>query len=65
VAADWRHAGQVVHVFTHFRLELEVWAASVPDPSLLVEGWWADPRDLHAEALPSVFRKVLARAGVE
>jgi A/G-specific adenine glycosylase len=65
VAADWRHAGQVVHVFTHFRLELEVWAASVPDPSLLGEGWWADPRELHAEALPSVFRKVLARAGVE
>jgi A/G-specific adenine glycosylase len=65
VAAEWRHAGQVVHVFTHFRLELEVWAASVPDPSLLTEGWWAAPRELHAEALPSVFRKVLATAGVE
>jgi len=65
LVAEWRHAGQVVHVFTHFRLELEVWAASVPDPSLLSEGWWADPRKLDAEALPSVFRKVLAMAGVE
>ncbi len=65
VAADWRHAGQVVHVFTHFRLELDVWFASVPDATLLREGWWADPRELDNEALPSVFRKVLAAAGVE
>jgi A/G-specific adenine glycosylase len=65
VAADWRHAGQVVHVFTHFRLELEVWAAAVPDASGLSEGWWADPRELDAEALPSLFRKVLAVAGLE
>jgi A/G-specific adenine glycosylase len=65
VAADWRHDGQVVHVFTHFRLELEVWSALVPDPGLLAGGWWADPRELDAEALPSVFRKVLVVAGVE
>jgi A/G-specific adenine glycosylase len=64
-AAEWRHRGQVVHVFTHFRLELEVWSATIADPSLLTEGWWADPRELHAEALPSVFRKVLATAGLE
>ncbi len=65
LASDWRHLGQVVHVFTHFRLELEVWSAVVPDPSLLDEGWWADPRKLDAEALPSLFRKVLVAAGVE
>lgn len=65
VTADWRHAGQVVHVFTHFRLELDVWTAVVPDTSLLTEGWWTDPRELGNEALPSVFRKVLATAGVE
>ena len=35
------------------------------DPSLLDEGWWADPRKLDAEALPSLFRKVLVAAGVE
>lgn len=63
-AADWRHRGQVVHVFTHFRLELEVWSATIVDPSPLAAGWWTDPRELDAEALPSVFRKVLAMADV-
>ena len=33
--ADWRHRGQVVHVFTHFRLELDVWSATVADPTRL------------------------------
>ncbi|MBI4922874.1 MAG: A/G-specific adenine glycosylase [Devosia nanyangense] len=65
VAAGWRHRGQVVHVFTHFRLELEIWSATVPDPSVLADGWWADPRELGAEALPTVFRKALAMAGLE
>jgi A/G-specific adenine glycosylase len=62
VAADWRHHGRVVHVFTHFRLELEVWSTTVPDPTHLPDGWWADPSNLHAEALPTVFRKALAAA---
>ena len=31
----------------------------------IADGWWADPRELDAEALPSVFRKVLVAAGVE
>jgi A/G-specific adenine glycosylase len=65
VASDWRYHGQVIHVFTHFRLELDVWSAVVPEPEQLQAGWWADPRELDAEALPSVFRKVLAAAGLE
>lgn len=65
VAAAWREAGRIVHVFTHFRLELAVWAATIPDPALLDDGWWADPRRLGAEALPTVFRKALAAAGLE
>ncbi|MDC9823653.1 A/G-specific adenine glycosylase [Devosia sp. ZB163] len=65
VPSDWRHRGQVVHVFTHFRLELEVWSAHVADTAQLSAGWWADPRELDNEALPSVFRKVLVTAGVE
>jgi A/G-specific adenine glycosylase len=64
LAAEWRRAGQVIHVFTHFRLELEVWTAVVPDTTLLTEGWWTDPRELDNEALPSLFRKVLAMAGL-
>ncbi len=64
--AEWRRHGQVVHVFTHFRLELEVWSATAPSPLLaLRDGWWANPRDLHREALPSLFRKALAAAGLE
>jgi A/G-specific adenine glycosylase len=58
---DWRRVGQIVHVFTHFRLELEVWTAAV-DPAGLDEGWWAPPAALGGEALPTVFRKVLAVA---
>jgi A/G-specific adenine glycosylase len=69
VRADWWSVpGTVVHVFTHFRLELVVYRALVPrDVSLT---FWAEPhrcrwvprRDLHAAALPSVMRKVLAHA---
>lgn len=61
-SADWRHHGQVVHVFTHFRLELEVWSATIRDTAALAEGWWSDPRKADGEALPSLFRKVLAAA---
>jgi A/G-specific adenine glycosylase len=61
--ADWRHLGQVIHVFTHFRLELDVWTATV-DPSGMDEGWWSSPRDLQGEALPTLFKKVLAAAGI-
>ena len=35
------------------------------DPAALDAGWWASPGELDAEALPSVFRKALAAAGVE
>jgi len=62
--ADWTHHGQIVHVFTHFRLELEVWSATVRDTAALSEGWWADPRTLGKEALPTVFVKALAAAGL-
>lgn len=64
IRSDWRHHGQVIHVFTHFRLELEVWSAEV-GAETLTDGWWANPRELDAEALPSVFRKVLVAAGIE
>ncbi len=64
VAADWQHRGQVIHIFTHFRLELEVWSAVVP-PEGLDGGWWAEPKALKGEALPTLFRKVLAGAGLD
>ena len=60
----WKHRGQVVHVFTHFRLELEVWSANVA-PDKLDGGWWSERRALKGEALPTLFRKVLAEAGLD
>jgi A/G-specific adenine glycosylase len=29
---------------------------------MLAGGWWADPAEFDAEALPTLFRKVLAAA---
>ena len=56
VAADWRPAGEIRHVFTHFALTLEVWRA---------EGDWDGaiwtPR-AELEAMPSVFLKAARKA---
>jgi A/G-specific adenine glycosylase len=64
VSAEWTHHGQVIHVFTHFRLELEIWSATIADTTTLDEGWWADPSTLGKEALPTVFVKALSAAGL-
>jgi A/G-specific adenine glycosylase len=53
--ADWRSAGQVGHVFTHFSLTLRVMRAEGDAADLI----WMAP-DEAAQALPSVFRKALA-----
>lgn len=67
VRADWWPVpAPVIHTFTHFRLELLVYRAVVPVETSLT--FWADARrcrwvhrrDLHAQALPSVMRKVIA-----
>ncbi|MGI9413306.1 MAG: A/G-specific adenine glycosylase, partial [Hyphomicrobiales bacterium] len=64
VAARWtRLPGIVRHTFTHFHLELEVWAADpVPAGAASPGGRFVPRRDLHAEALPSVMKKVAAHA---
>jgi A/G-specific adenine glycosylase len=67
VRADWWQVpGLVIHTFTHFRLELEVYRAVVPASAELT--FWADasrcrwvPRGaLAGEALPTLMRKVIA-----
>ncbi len=63
VAANWRAAGKVRHVFTHFTLYLDVFAAPAPDGYEPDHGWWAPLDALDREALPSLMRKVLALAG--
>ncbi len=61
LAADWRMAGEVRHVFTHFELVLTVYAAKVAVDACA--GNWAGANALAAAALPSVMRKCLAVAG--
>jgi A/G-specific adenine glycosylase len=51
-----RPAGRVAHVFTHFRLELDVFVDAAPRRRLRPCETWADPR---AVALPTVMRKAL------
>lgn len=59
--ADWRALpGTVVHVFTHFRLELTVMRAdigqTVPAPAGM---WWSSSNALPGEALPTVMLKAI------
>jgi A/G-specific adenine glycosylase len=67
VDASWLPVpGTVVHVFTHFRLELVVFRALVPvdsSPTLWAEPErcrWVHRRDLDRQALPSLMKKVIA-----
>ena len=63
IAARFRRIGApVVHIFTHFRLELEVLVAHVPPLPAPPPHVWADSDKLDAFALPSVMRKVIAAA---
>jgi A/G-specific adenine glycosylase len=55
--ANWRLAGRVQHVFTHFALDLTVWRADVPELAA-PEGWWWS-NDIRAEALPTVMKKAI------
>jgi A/G-specific adenine glycosylase len=62
--ARWRRVpGAVRHVFTHFPLELAVYAAEVPASTRAPTGMrWVALAALPDEALPNVMRKVLAHA---
>jgi A/G-specific adenine glycosylase len=63
--ADWRHAGVVRHVFTHFPLELMVHRAVVPATTPAPAGMrWLYARDIPGAAFPTLFRKALAAAGI-
>ena len=64
IQAAWRRVpGTVVHVFTHFRLELNVYCADFPPMEKTPAGcWWAPSSTLSGEALPSVMKKVIEMA---
>jgi len=63
----WRQARTVQHTFTHFHLELRVFAAdanAAPSAAAVFSGEWAALDDLAAFALPSVMKKAVA-SGLE
>jgi A/G-specific adenine glycosylase len=64
--AKWRKLpGVVEHGFTHFPLRQTVYVATVPARTKAPEGTrWVARGQLHGEALPNVFRKVVAHAGL-
>ncbi|GAA0647474.1 A/G-specific adenine glycosylase [Brevundimonas lenta] len=55
VVAEWREAGAIEHVFTHFALTLSVQAAEGEGDFV-----WVEPQEA-LKALPTVFRKALER----
>jgi A/G-specific adenine glycosylase len=58
--AGWKKLpGLVRHTFTHFELEIEVWAAEVAQQPK-ADGAWVS--DLANAALPTVMRKIVAHA---
>jgi A/G-specific adenine glycosylase len=58
--AAWRRLGAVRHIFTHFELRLDVYAAQVG--RIEAEGFLRPAAALADEALPSVMRKCVAVA---
>jgi A/G-specific adenine glycosylase len=57
-AGEWQALGAVTHVFTHFRLNLQVLGLRCPkQPTLVFEAeWWPIDR-LHEAGLPTLFNK--------
>jgi len=62
--AEWHDLGLVRHGFTHFTLDITLYAAAVPAIALPVasSGFLRSPASLAAEALPSVMRKCASLA---
>src|SRR5262249_15926256 len=60
--ATWRRSlGVVTHTFTHFPLELAVYATTVAAGTARPAGMrWTRLADLPGEALPNVMRKVVS-----
>ncbi len=62
MATEWRTLpGTVVHIFTHFRLELSV-RSGIGSRAALEGEIWQAPNDLGDLALPTVMKKVLRHA---
>lgn len=54
---------RVLHVFTHFRLSLDVWVGTVGASFTPPEGcFWVEPQNVETHAFPTLMTKVLALA---
>ncbi len=59
-ATEWRDAGSVAHVFTHFALDLRVMSATSSSDRTDGE-WWPIAR-IEEAGLPTLFARAAARA---
>lgn len=59
-SANWQFCGRISHVFTHFALDLEVYAAQIEDYAPPQHYFWS--KEVMAEALPTVMKKVIEAA---
>jgi A/G-specific adenine glycosylase len=65
VSGDWRDAGQITHIFTHFALTLSIKAATLEKSCALQPEWeWWPIVNLGDAGLPSLFAKA-ARAALK
>ena len=60
--ADWQRRGNISHVFTHFSLDLTVYAADVGEMAPPQGHFWSRPGWLNDEALPTVMKKAIEAA---
>jgi len=56
----WHYQGEIIHIFTHFRLEMAVYFLDDMQETYHNGSWWVEEEKLAQEALPTVMRKVLA-----
>ena len=62
-AAEWRVLETGVrHTFTHFHLELKIWAAKLSGSPEVEGAYWCRLDDLGAQALPTVMKKIVKQA---
>jgi A/G-specific adenine glycosylase len=59
---NWIPAGNIVHVFTHFELRLNIYMAANVSKAAGLNGWWVEVENLGGEALPTVMKKAIAAA---
>jgi len=58
--AKWKFCGRISHVFTHFALVLDVYSAGIEEILQPDDYFWS--KDVMAEALPTVMKKVIETA---